>query len=423
MAEEKKKQLLEEVKSLRIEFESLKKYDGSLDPFFRLEFKDFNIDEEYHEMIKERVNEMLDEANKEVSWGIEYSILQTQKVSDFFLHELEINRLSVQGFKKPTLVTTFKVKAFCDYIKKNLEELDKIKISDEKTEEKRIGDEATNDKNDQDENGKLNPHSKLKKVEINQNYLKMKKEQLKDMQASSSKEKFTREKMKQEMAHRAKLRKELNEKKPDTRPTEENDEIKQARKNMGNYDLKSDDHYEVPNHERMNVSKQRKMIYMVEEFIHEVKMDFNRSLLEMKENKKKIFDKIIETNKRIEEINAELEIEETLFTPSYNEVVEFPEKNFEVTQEEIDELAKAKEEERLRKKQGRYGGQEVAPETVIQPEPKTEKKVRTEIQYKPRVSRKEQRSPMEEEMKRVRRVRLTTEKELLLTEQVNEVKE
>ena len=46
-----------------------------------------------------------------------------QKVEDYFLNELEVDRFTVKALKTQHLVTTFKVKKMSDYINKTLEEI------------------------------------------------------------------------------------------------------------------------------------------------------------------------------------------------------------------------------------------------------------------------------------------------------------
>jgi hypothetical protein len=133
----------------------------------------------------------------------------------------------------------------------------------------------------------------------------------------------------------------------------ENEEIRRAETNMGNYVLKSDPNYEVPTQEIMSVKKQTRMIYLYEEFIYGSKKDFNLSLADMRERKKKLVSKINSANSRIAEIDVQLDklVDESegktdqrkqLLIPEYDEYIEFPEKLLEVSPEEVEALAKKK---------------------------------------------------------------------------------
>ena len=51
--------------------------------------------------------------------------------------------------------------------------------------------------------------------------------------------------------------------------------IKEAENTLGDYKLKSSPTYDVPENQRMNVSKKRKHMFLLEEFIYNSKMKFN----------------------------------------------------------------------------------------------------------------------------------------------------
>ena len=85
----------------------------------------------------------------------------------------------------------------------------------------------------------------------------------------------------------------------------------------------------------MNVSKQRKHMFLLEEFIYNTKMKFNHDILGLKEKKKALIEKITQYNSRIEEINKQLGIEEVLFVPKFDNETEQPETLFDVKEDEI----------------------------------------------------------------------------------------
>ena len=56
-------------------------------------------------------------------------------------------------------------------------------------------------------------------------------------------------------------------------------------------------------------------MFLLEEFIYNTKMKFNNEIISLRERKGKIIDKITGYNKKITEINKQLNITENLFTP------------------------------------------------------------------------------------------------------------
>lgn len=432
-AEQVKEEMRKSINTLRESFEAIKTSNSELDSFLKLEFKDFNIDDEYYKMLQTRVAEMLDEANKEVSWSIEYHKMKSKKLKDFYLSELEFDRFSVKSFKKPFAVTTMKVKRPNEIIRRQWGEMELSKLAEKKKEENltTVVDEQGRETMTRDKNMiEVWIQDKLENtIPKDINFLKEKKKKLRDSQGESSKEKFTRQKMKADKEIRSKMKQELLAKKPSAKSANENSEIKEAEANMGNYVLKSDPLYEVPKGERMSMKKQQGFIYLYEEFIYGCKKDFNTALQNMREWKEGLFAKIIKSNQRIEEINKEIKEEETLWTPEYDEIIEFPEKLLEVTSEEVKELAKQKEEERLRKKMGRFGGGDVAAEAEAGPgddqgeEPIENRDVWTEVEVKDRTNVKTQATRVETEMKQIKELRLRTEKKLLTDDMEAEVKD
>ena len=84
---------------------------------------------------------------------------------------------------------------------------------------------------------------------------------------------------------------------------------------LGDYKLKSSPTYNVPESQRMNESKKKKHMFLLEEFIYNTKMKFNNEIISLRERKSKIIEKIVGYNKKITEINKQLNITENLFTP------------------------------------------------------------------------------------------------------------
>lgn len=72
---------------------------------------------------------------------------------------------------------------------------------------------------------------------------------------------------------------------------------------LGDYKLKSSPTYVVPENQRMNVSKKRKHMFLLEEFIYKTKMKFNNEVISLRDRKKAIIERSEKYNARINEIN------------------------------------------------------------------------------------------------------------------------
>ena len=64
--------------------------------------------------------------------------------------------------------------------------------------------------------------------------------------------------------------------------------IEEAKRTFGEYKLKMDPNYEVPEHEQVNLIKKRQQMILLEGSIHKLKVDFNTKINELKIRKKDI---------------------------------------------------------------------------------------------------------------------------------------
>jgi hypothetical protein len=136
-----------------------------------------------------------------------------------------------------------------------------------------------------------------------------------------------------------KLKEHLKEK-----PNENDDDprdlgdLAHAEKTIGDYKLKSGDDYEVPEGQRINADGKMQQMAMLEESLTRLRLEFNERFLALRELKCDIVVNISTNNRRIREIDVEMqqpELSANLWEPSID-VSEFPDDRGEVTQEELD---------------------------------------------------------------------------------------
>ncbi len=77
--------------------------------WIRLNQDDFNIDPVYFDMLKERNYAKIEEAKKEVAWGIEFHTLKLNKLQQKFYDTLEFDKFTVKALKTGSYVSTFRV--------------------------------------------------------------------------------------------------------------------------------------------------------------------------------------------------------------------------------------------------------------------------------------------------------------------------
>jgi hypothetical protein len=93
----------------------------SAEDWVRLTGNDFIIDPEYFQMLRERNMYKIEEAKKEVAWGIEFHTVRLDKLKEKFYDVLEFEKFTVKAMKTTSYVTTFRVHKMSDFLQKSIE--------------------------------------------------------------------------------------------------------------------------------------------------------------------------------------------------------------------------------------------------------------------------------------------------------------
>ena len=97
-----------------------------------------------------------------------------------------------------------------------------------------------------------------------------------------------------------------------------------------------DDGYEVPESEQVDYKKKRQQMILLEGSIHKIKVDFNIKVNDLRVRKQDIISTVKRLYERLDVINSELGTPEKLILPVIDEKVEYPEKDFNVTDQDIE---------------------------------------------------------------------------------------
>ena len=112
---------------------------------------------------------------------------------------------------------------------------------------------------------------------------------------------------------------------------QEKAKIEEAKRTFGEYHLKMEENYEVPESEQVDSRKKRQQMILLEGSIHKIKVDFNIKVNDLRVRKQDIISKVKRLYERLDIINNELGTPEKLILPVIDEKVEYPEKDFNVT--------------------------------------------------------------------------------------------
>src|SRR4029078_459843 len=91
--------------------------------------------------------------------------------------------------------------------------------------------------------------------------------------------------------------------------------VQWAERNMGDYKLKSDPNYIVPESQRVNAERKRRQMVLLQESVHYIKMALNERFLALRDLKARISKNIKRDNVRLRQLNFKLGISEILFEP------------------------------------------------------------------------------------------------------------
>ena len=129
---------------------------------------------------------------------------------------------------------------------------------------------------------------------------------------------------------------------------------------MGDFSLKTDADYVVPEAQRVNAQKKRRQIVLLDESIHAIKMGFNERFLALRDLKKRLIGSMGDEDARLVEINRELEAHDplpaSLVAPRALCAEEQPELRDQTGPDELELFAQQQEAAKAKAKGGGFGG-------------------------------------------------------------------
>lgn len=121
---------------------------------------------------------------------------------------------------------------------------------------------------------------------------------------------------------------------------EDRQKIEEAMATYGDYKLKVNDNYSVPENLRVNYQRKKQQMVLLQASIHRLKLDFDQKIDDLKLRKKQIVEHVTVVNKRLKEINEELGVSDALTVPVIDHEVEYPENFFNTNDEEVEQYMK-----------------------------------------------------------------------------------
>lgn len=358
-AEKKKETVRARIAQIRTEFLKLvQRNRDDLDESQRLPPSDFDFDPEHKEQLLQQQQDKVLEARRETAWLAEKYSLALAKLRAKFLGSLLVEQIPLSSFRTQLTVSSFRTPELPEFLKKSIEEVHEL-IEEEAA--RRAGDDtqsgkASNADADAGSDDLLGSDDDFSGTAAGRGRGAANAKNKKGQQVVSQ-----AQLRKQARLERKKRQEQLEKHKPDENAEDPADvnAIKHAEENMGDFKLKSDKNYIVPEKQRVNAEKKRQQMVLLLESVHFIKMGLNERFLALRDLKRRIIENIRKDNVRLREINLKLGLEDELYEPQIDSS-EWPENRDVVSKQELLAFEAEKEKQRLAaakaKTQSAYGG-------------------------------------------------------------------
>jgi len=359
-AEELKGRVRASIVALRRDYENILKENETIPEVARLTPDELLVDADYLQILAEEGQQMIEEVHKECEHEAEKAEMLLTKLTKRMMDGLLIEETVLSAFYPPSAgrvpkstVRSFRARALDPAINEILVEVHKmVKVSELREAQQRTNEVAQRKANEamsqmmtrlnNKENGVVEDTENDDAAVAMMAQLDMKDTHTKsmDMTAAEAAAAESTKKIRQErrVARKDELKKHLTQK-----PNEDEDDMRDinaitlAEKTIGDYKLKCADDYEVPEEQRNNATKKLRQMAMLEESMLSMRLQFNERFLSLRNLKRQMIYAIRRDNKRIREIDVELEQpqqSDALWEPKFDPE-EFPDDADEVTEQEL----------------------------------------------------------------------------------------
>ncbi|NXB19850.1 CFA44 protein, partial [Rhagologus leucostigma] len=353
-AEEKKNKKREELSALRHDFASLLQKNQELPKHMQLHREEFEMDRRIFEELDRQKLQRIQLVQKELAWEQEKQFIGLQKLQTQFRDSLEFT-LIVHAIQSNHQISTYSLLTMSEKYapdKKHpdskwavLKEKWTALKQAERAEETKIPRETSSVRREsvvfENEAEKLETPEDQKPTT---RYIEHKHEKIRRIveRYDALKAKIMKRRAEWHELYKSKPRDNYEN-------SEDAEEIKEERANIGCYRLKTATNYTLTEHERMNTEKKMMQLASLEELIRKMKMNMNKEIVSLRDLKVSIIDEIKGLVKELKSIQASLDLSDHLPIPPIPQLHpdEVPEK---VIEYNSDVLLKFKEEQEAKAK-------------------------------------------------------------------------
>jgi WD40 repeat protein len=335
----KKQAMQARIMQLRAEFEEIVSANARLPPAEQLPRDSFNVDPQLRSLLEEQVAKKVELTRKELAWTTEKKALQLKKLRAYFLDDVAVERIVLHAFKTNHRVSSFRTRKLTAQQLANIEAVRAFMANEEsktmtrgagKSGARGIGTASSAGGDRATTANSSRPPATAGEQGMSENGGDV-------SGTASGMQELSKEEIRiRERAERKKRWEQLLARKPDAdfQDPENMARIEKAEKNMGDYKLKSDVGYIVPDHLRINAMKKRRQLVLLEDSVYSVRMGFNERFLALRDLKRRIISNIQQDNVRLQAINNELACNEPLWQPKLLDD-EMPERREEISEQDL----------------------------------------------------------------------------------------
>jgi len=322
-AAEKKLGVGGQIDRLRAEFTALLRENAALGAAEQIAREELTIDPGLKESIGLETDARVEETKAELAWASEKAELALTKLKQTFLEQVAVHHLELHGFESGTSVSTFRSTRLAEWQQASIEEVHAL-ISTEAEQRARLhgGAEGAN-------GGGADGGDEEGQAEVDADAVALAELATAEPMDNMKDEKLRRAAVKAAArAARAKEWADFAARRPDEKYEAPEDvaAIEVAETRMGNFSLKTDDDYVVPEAQRVNAQKKRRQLVLLDESIHAIKLGFNERVLALRDLKKRMLAHMADEEARLHELHDELQLPPPVPPPTELRPEEEPER-------------------------------------------------------------------------------------------------
>eukprot|EP00761_Pharyngomonas_kirbyi_P000181 gb/GECH01000181.1/.p1 GENE.gb/GECH01000181.1/~~gb/GECH01000181.1/.p1 ORF type:complete len:935 (+),score=308.26 gb/GECH01000181.1/:1-2805(+) len=364
-SEERKKQIKSKIQTLRQKFKKLEKRNDQLGES-KLSTREMDIDPEYTQKLDQKLEQNVNTVYRMHEWNMAEAQVKLEKLYDFFIEPAAVEDILLKSFHSGRTVSSFvtpktspQMREYIDQVREWVQQEEHRRSSASSTSMSQSSSRVTNQSRTPTSRSSSAPPTSSranKSIRPKSASSSTKRRQHSSMKSMSNIDKAELRKAKREERKKKLEKLEARKPPPDYEDPKSLADIKKAKKDAGDYKLKTEEGFAVPKNKRINAEKKFRQMILLEQSIETLKMDFNERFLALRDLKNRMMIKLNKHYEDIYNIDLQLGIERVKPTPIEFERVEIPEERVVVTEQQLTSYKKVLKQREKQQQSNAAGG-------------------------------------------------------------------